>query len=143
MKLRHIAALALAVLLMGCDNSEDARAAETRSRLAGSWLREVEADGVRVRRVLALDEGGKFSERALIVTADGRETREEHAGKWTYDGTNLKRKYTHMNGRQVGGGRMVYATYELKSFTRSEFLAKDHVGGRELSYGRVQAGTLP
>src|SRR5688500_8094099 len=71
---------------------------ETEDLLQGTWLREYSADGTRVRRILVLAPGGAFRESARVVDAAGAVTEFAHEGTWLYDGTNLKRKYTLVNG---------------------------------------------
>lgn len=134
--------LALAILA-GCDNPESARVDDTRSKLTGTWLRETEADGSKLRRVLALGGNGKFIERMLITHSDRAAEKREFAGEWSYDGTNLKRRYLQENGRQFSGGTMRYATFPIGSITQSELVINDNIAGREVSYRRVAEGAQP
>ncbi len=102
-------ALALAglALLGGCDRpgpatpSHEAAANQPETveeRLQGSWLREDQAGGIQARRILVLEADGDFRESVRITDAAGAVTERQHAGTWFFDGTNLKRKYTMMNG---------------------------------------------
>jgi hypothetical protein len=111
--------------------------------LPGAWLREYSADGVRVRRVLTLDADGTFQESVRAVDAQGAETRFEHEGTWLYDGTNLKRKYTLMNGKPPSRLNVPFATFEIKFETRNEFRGVDHVHRNKVLYRRVAFDERP
>ncbi|OOG42239.1 hypothetical protein [Polaromonas sp. A23] len=135
-----LVALALAA---GCDNEESARTDETRAKLVGTWLREAESGGVKSRRVLSLSQDGKFADRIHATAADGQSERLDYAGEWSYDGTNLKRRYLQENGRQFSGGKIRYATQPLVSVSSSELVTRDNAGGIELVYQRAPEGTQP
>ncbi len=134
----------LTSLLAACNDapgelSQDA----AQDRLPGTWLREFEEKGVRVRRVLVLEADGKFRELVRITDAGGSVTEQTHAGSWLYDGTNLKRKYTLMNGRPPSAPTVPFAAFELKFPSRNEFIGIDNIHRREVRYQRVQPETLP
>jgi hypothetical protein len=96
-----------------------------------------------VRRVLQLEGGGAFRESVRIADAQGRITRLEHEGTWLYDGTNLKRKYTLMNGRPPSRLNVPFATFEVDFQGRNDFVGVDHVHRVRVEYRRVPPGTLP
>ena len=108
----------------------------------GTWLREIDAPIGKGRRVLVLTADGKFSEELLAHLKDGRTGRETRGGEWTYDGTNLKCRYTQENGRQLSGN-FNFATFELTKLTTSEFEGRNHAQGEEIRYVRVAPGTTP
>ena len=130
-------------LLAGCDNIESARIEETRTKLAGTWLRTSDFENARVRRVLVLSGDGKFIDGARVTTAGRPEERRELAGEWSYDGMNLKRRYLEENGRKFSGGKIRYATFRLLSVDASELVLDDNIEGRKVSYQRVPEGTQP
>lgn len=120
------------------------RAALDRAELLrGSWLREYSEDGVRVRRLLDLSADGAFHETVRVVDATGRVTDFVHEGTWLYDGTNLKRKYTLMNGKPPSRLNVPFATFEIAFGSRNDFVGIDHVHGHRIEYHRVAADTLP
>ena len=134
----------VALLLMtGCENAESLRIEETRTKLVGTWLREDSSEGGKTRRVLSLGADGKFVDRILITSEDGRSERREFAGEWSFDGKNLKRRFLQENGRQYSGGGMRYATFALVSIGSSEFVVNDNIVGREASYRKTAEGTQP
>jgi hypothetical protein len=143
MKLTFFPALLMVVLMAGCDNAESVRMDETRAQLVGTWLREVESGSMKSRRVLSLSQEGKFVDRIQATAAGGQSERLDYAGEWSYDGTNLKRRYLQENGRQFSGGKIRYATQPLVSVSSSELVTKDNVAGVELVYHRVLEGTQP
>lgn len=96
-------------------------------RLPGTWLREHVEQGVRSRRLLHLDPGGTFREQVRLVSAGGEASEHEHAGTWLYDGTNLKRKYTLMNGEPPSRLKLPFATFEIRFESRDEFVGTDHI----------------
>jgi hypothetical protein len=110
-------------------------------RLPGTWLREQVDQGVRSRRLLHLDARGGFREQVRIVSATGAVSEHEHAGTWLYDGTNLKRKYTLMNGRAPSRLNLPFATFELRFETRNEFVGRDHIHRNTVRYQRVPPET--
>ncbi len=137
--------IVLCALLAACDDPPAESAAElVQQRLAGTWLREYEEQGTQVRRILVLEPGGHFRENSSLV-APGAAARQDASGegKWSFDGTNLKRRYTRINGRPTSHPFMPYATFELSFPSRLEFVGVDHVRHREVHYRRVPDGTEP
>jgi hypothetical protein len=106
-------------------------------------LREYEEEGVKVRRVLVLESGGRFLEMSRITELNASAAQHSHAGDWLFDGTNLKRRYTSVDGRQPAAPTMPYVTFELKFPSRNEFVGIDRVRRREVQYRRVAEGTAP
>ena len=134
------ALLALAVLLAACEGPQPQDAEQ---RLYGTWLREFDEHGIRSRRVLVLRPDGVFHESVRIVDASGAVTEQAHEGTWFYDGTNLKRKYTLMNGRAPSRLNLPFATFEIRFETRNEFTGVDHIHGNRIVYRRVAEETKP
>ena len=144
MRRRRSIGFLLAGLLQACgDAPADLSNEAIQERLPGTWLREFEERGVRVRRVLVLENDGKFRERVRITDAVGAVTEQNHAGTWIYDGTNLKRKYSLMNGKPPSAPTVPFAAFELKFPSRHEFIGIDNIHQREVRYQRVQPDTLP
>jgi hypothetical protein len=115
--------------------------ADVADRLPGTWLREQVEQGVRSRRLLHLDADGTFRERVRIVSARGEVSQHEHAGHWFYDGTNLKRKYTLMDGRPPSRLNLPFATFEIRFESRDEFVGTNHVYRSTVRYERVAPDT--
>lgn len=134
--------LACASALVGCEDAQTVKAEEAKQKLVGTWLREISAEGANGRRVLVLAEDGKFSEVLVAEFGDGRKGRNERAGEWAFDGKNLKRRYTHEDGRQLSGN-FHFVTFEIVALSRTEFEGKNHVQGEEIRYRKVPAGTGP
>ena len=133
-----------AALTSACHSPpDDSSAQATRQRLVGTWLREYEEEGVKVRRVLVLESGGRFIEMSRITELNTSAAQHSHTGDWLFDGTNLKRRYTSVDGRQPAAPAMPYATFELKFPSRNEFVGIDRVRRREVQYRRVADGTTP
>ena len=110
-------------------------------RLPGTWLREHDEQGVRSRRLLRLEPGGSFSEQVRIESASGEVSEHDHAGTWFFDGTNLKRKYSQMNGRSPSRLNLPFVTFEIRFETRNEFVGVDHIHRNTVRYRRVQPET--
>ena len=121
----------------------DDPADEIRARLAGTWLRDYELEGTRVRRILVLREDGEFRELSRTLGPAEAGALHQHEGHWSYDGTNLKRRYTRMDGRLPSAPIVPFATLQLRLDSRHEFTGIDNVRGRDLRYHRVPVGTLP
>jgi len=120
------------------------RAAQDREDLLrGTWLREYSERGVQVRRVLELGRGGAFHESVRVADRAGHVTEFEHEGTWLYDGTNLKRRYTRMNGEPPSRLRVPFATFEVDFESRNDFIGVDHVHGHRIEYRRVPDDTQP
>ncbi|MBC7436771.1 MAG: hypothetical protein H7332_11965 [Bdellovibrionales bacterium] len=133
---RHFIFLAPAcAALAACEQSPDA-ADDTRDQLVGTWLREIEEGGVKARRVLVLQTNGKFTETTRITAADGAEKLVTGEGDWLFDGRNFKRRYA-----RVDGGRIQFATFEVKFPSRTEFIGVDNVRKVQVTYRRVVDGT--
>ncbi len=136
--------------LAACDNTAtsasvgsptDSQVQTVQGDLPGSWLREYQERGIRVRRLLMLDADGQFSEQVRITDASGAVTEQTHSGTWLYDATNLKRKYTRMNGQPPSRLNLPFAAFELRFLSKNEFLGLDRVHGNEVRYRRVQPET--
>jgi hypothetical protein len=136
---RQLLWFALLALAGGCD--EPPGDAPVRDTLVGTWLREYRQDGVPVRRVLVLEADGHFSEtwRAGPPTAEAH----ANAGDWLFDGTNLKRHYTRVDGEKPARPLLPFATFELKFASRNDFTGLDRVHGNVVEYHRVADGTQP
>ena len=111
--------------------------------LRGTWLREYSEQGFHVRRILALAPDGSFHETVRATDPAGQATEYIHAGTWLYDGTNLKRKYTSMNGRPPSRLNLPFATFQIAFESRNEFLGMDHIHRNQVRYRRVPAETQP
>lgn len=98
---------------------------------------------MKVRRVLVLQPGGQFQELARAAATGPDAAEHSHIGEWLFDGTNLKRRYTLMDGRQPSAPMVPYATFEIRFASRNEFIGLDRVHKREVRYRRVDDGTLP
>ncbi len=112
-------------------------------RLQGSWRRDSSEDGVRSRHLLVLAADGTFREAVRVTGADGVQTRFVHQGTWLFDGTNLKRKYTSMNGKPPSRLNLPFATFQLAFQGRNEFVGIDHIHGNRIRYERVAPGAEP
>ena len=132
----------LAALAAGCDSAPDP-ADEVRERLVGTWLRDYVDNGTRVRRVLVLEPHGRFREMSRSLGPQELGTRHAHEGDWLYDGTNLKRRYTLMDGEPVSAPTMPFAAFQIHFTGSHEFRGVDNVRRRELRYRRAPAGTEP
>jgi hypothetical protein len=139
------------LLLAGCDNTAtsatpgaptDSEQAAMQQDLQGSWLREYEEGGIRAKRLLVLAANGSFSEMVRVTDAAGAVTEHRHEGTWLYDGTNLKRKYTSMDGRPPSRLNLPFAAFEVKFVSKNEFVGVDNVHHNEVRYHRVQPETL-
>ena len=129
-------------VLLACDSAPyDASADEVQRRLVGSWLRDYQQDGARVRRMLVLDADGHFTETARVVDAAGAVSEHLHAGQWLFDGVNLKRKYTSVDGRPPSRLTLPYATFALRFESNREFTGRDNLRKREVRYQRVDDGS--
>ena len=144
MQRRQSISIALAgLLLAACNNAPTGLSEEAvQDRLPGTWLREFEEDGIRVRRILVLETDGRFHEMTRITDASGAITEHTHAGQWLYDGTNLKRKYTSMDGKLPSRLNLPFVALELKFESKNEFIGTDRVHKNEARYRRVQPETL-
>jgi hypothetical protein len=136
-----VVALLLGIGLGGCEDPEGLKATETAEKLVGTWLREIEGPDAKARRILVLHADGTFSETLVAVFLDGHKVKEERSGDWIFDGRNLKRRYTHHDGRPIGN--YVFVTFELTSFSGREFEGKNHLQREEIRYRRVAEGTAP
>ena len=148
MRRRLCIVIALASLLQACSNAStdasiDAPDEIVQQRLLGTWLREFEENGIRVRRILVLESDATFRETSRVTDAQGGVTEHSHAGGWLYDGTNLKRKYTLMNGQPPSRLNLPFATFEIRFETRNEFVGMDHIHGNRIRYEKVAPETEP
>lgn len=116
-------------------------AQETTELLAGTWLREYREEGVQVRRLLVLQARGDFREVSRIVATNGKVQDFVNEGTWLYDGTNLKRRYTSLNGKPPSRLNVPFVTFEVRLESRNAFAGVDHIHRRTIRYERVPSGT--
>lgn len=128
-----------AALTASCDDSSLKPADNVRQRLVGRWLEELSVDGVQIRSIVTLDRDGTFIEVEKILEASGMTKQETHAGEWSFDGVNFKRKYTSLNGQSLTNAQFGYATYAVKSFEKDVFVGLDNVRKRETRFSRTDA----
>jgi hypothetical protein len=138
-----VLSLILALLATGCEPTADAQTSEIRERLVGTWLRDYDENGTHVRRILVLAPDGHFQEVSRTLGPDEAGTRHEHEGDWVYDGTNLKRKYTRIDGKPPGAPTVPFAAFQIEFSGSHDFTGIDNVRHRELRYHRVPDGTMP
>ncbi len=131
-------------VLSGCgsppDESPQQKVVE---RLVGTWLREYHDQGTQVRRVLVLQSDGSFDEHSVVTDSRQVFAKNAHHGLWRFDGTNLKRRYTSVNGQPPAAPMVPFATIELHFDSPDEFTGIDRVRGRKMVYHRVVEGTQP
>lgn len=138
------AALLLVALVAACVRPpEDSRSQEVRRQLTGTWLREYQEGQVLVRRILVLEPSGRFTEAVLASEADGGVVRNRHSGEWHFDGLNLKRRYTLIDGRKPSAPVFPYAAFQVSFESRRVFVGTDNVRRRQVRYERVTEGTQP
>ena len=143
-QLRLCAALLLASALAACGMpASDSQAEQVQLQLTGTWLRDYEENGARVRRVLVLAPDGHCEEMSNATQADAILARHQHSGDWYFDGINLKRRYTLIDGQKPIAPSLPYVALAVSFASRNEFIGTDHVRRRELRYQRVADGTLP
>lgn len=114
-----------------------------RQRLVGTWLREYEQDGTRVRRILVLQDNGTFTETYRVDGQADAALSPGHTGTWLFDGTNLKRHYQFIDGKQATRASVLFAALDIRFSGKHEFTGTDHVRKRSVRYARVEAGTVP
>ena len=138
-----IVLLALWLSASGCQPASDSSTGETQERLVGTWLRDYDENGTRIRRILVLGADGRFREMSLSLGPSEDGAHHEHEGEWVYDGTNLKRRYTRMDGTPPSAPTVPFAAFQIQFTGSHEFTGTDNVRHRELRYRRVADGTLP
>ena len=116
---------------------------DPQQRLVGTWLREYDENTIHIRRVLVLGPHENFDESSRDVVAGQADALHHHSGRWLFDGTNLKRHYTRLDGKPLGAPTVPFATFELRFESSHEFIGIDHVHQRQIRYRRVPDGTLP
>lgn len=143
------ALLALGVLWVTCQNwqlgssAATVRINDTRVELEGTWLREYTTQGVRVRHVLTLEPGGAFRETGRVVEPSGAVTTYVHEGVWLYDGKNLKRRYTLIDGKPPPLLSEPVASFQIAFASQDEFKGSDPMHGFRIDYRRVDPDTQP
>jgi hypothetical protein len=129
--------------LAACSDADTQRRDGIASRLVGTWLEEVEEDGLKLRRVLSLEKDGTFQQAITVAGPDGSVRTEVIAGDWFFDGETFKRRYLTVNGKRVSG--IQFASYQVVSLTDAELACVNHLveGKRSIKFQRVAGGTRP
>jgi hypothetical protein len=117
--------------------------ADATELLPGTWLREYAVQGLQVRRTLVLGAGGAFREAVRMTDAAGEVKEYAHEGTWLYDGRNLKRKYSSVNGEPPSRRNLPFATFEITFASRNEFTGVDHIHHNRVVYRRVAPDASP
>jgi hypothetical protein len=76
-----------------------------------------------------------------VEDASGAVTTFRHEGSWLYDGTNLKRRYTLINGRPPSRLNVPFVTFQITFVSRNEFTGTVHIHGNRVSYHRFAPET--
>jgi hypothetical protein len=127
-----LAAVAIG-LLAGCDG--DAR----RSKLAGTWQRNLAFDSGNGRATIVLDREGKFTERVEICDSGTDEAKTiPYAGLWLTDGDTFTLRYLEEDGRHYSGRYVRFTTLFLTSVTHERLIGRDELGSRTVTYERVE-----
>lgn len=129
-----------AALLAGC---QDAGTQQTKARLVGTWTSESSSQAGVTRRTLSLQADGRVKDTVHITAPTGVSATEIREGEWFFDGVNLKRKYTYIDGKPLTNAHFIYETQELKSITDSELVASSNVGRGTLKLERETTGGHP
>ena len=135
MRAARVLVLASVVLLGAC---EDDRVRETKARLVGTWFAESEVQGTRVQRELTLAPDGAAKEITRTRTANGASASETREGEWFFDGVNVKRKYTFIDGKPLTNAYFIYETQTLQSVTDTELVGTSTVGAGTIRLVRVR-----
>ena len=127
----------VACLLAAC---EDRQIRGVKARLVGTWFVESQEHGGIARRTLTLEANGHVKDTVRLVAPSGASDVQSREGEWFFDGVNLKRKYTYVDGKPLTNAHFIYETYELKSVTASELVASSNVGRGEVHLKRDESG---
>jgi hypothetical protein len=139
---RLFTVLAAATALAACDQAgQEVADSDMRDKLVGTWLREINEGEFKVRRVLVLQSTGGFNETTRVTDGEGVSRTGTADGYWVFDGINFKRKYTRVDNGELSGGRITFATFQIKSVSPREFTGVDNVRNIEVTYRRVDEGT--
>lgn len=130
-------------LVLGLAACEDPQQRDVKERLVGTWLAESPAHGGSVRRVLTLEQGGRVTETIRTSAPGGATESQSREGEWFFDGVNLKRKYTYVDGKPLTNAHFIYETHELKSVTESELVAASSVGRGDVRLKKDRSGPQP
>lgn len=145
-----LCALAFAAVLASCDRPPALQAAgfhagspaDVQQALVGTWLREDRAGkGLQTRRLLVLAPDGQFSEQVRVIDPEGEASEYWREGTWLYDGMNLKRRYTVLQGQLPTRLSLPFATFQISFPSRHEFVGVDHVHRNRIAYRRVPEDT--
>lgn len=135
-----LSVLFVASLVAAC---EDPQLGAVKKLLVGTWFVESKEQGGITRRVLTLETDGDLRESVQTLTPSGGSSSESREGEWFFDGVNLKRKYTYVDGKPLTNAHFVYETHELKSVTASELVASSRVGRGEMRLKRESSRGRP
>ncbi|MEJ8853156.1 hypothetical protein WKW79_01165 [Variovorax robiniae] len=144
--MRVVLSLLLALLLAclaACDPSRPAATANLRAQLIGTWLSESEEEGIRTCTVLELAEPGEFREIEKIDDGKGSPREVRTSGEWSFDGTNLKRKYTRRQGQPLPMNYFATTGYAIHMTSNDRFVGVDNLRHRSVSFERTSTNVCP
>jgi hypothetical protein len=127
---------------VGCSDSSKHNVEDVQQRLIGRWLEEFSNEGIHIKNIVTLDQAGNFTELGKSFELSGATKEEKRAGEWSFDGVNLKRKYTSLNGRLLINAQFGYVTHAVKSLKQNEFIGVDNIKAQEIRFSRVSKSDL-
>lgn len=130
-------------LLASCNDSTSLGEKEIEKKLTGTWASKYEDQEGKTRVVTELAQDGSFFETEKRIAPSREDEKTLHAGEWSFDGKNFKRKYTKLEGKPLPNSKFGYATYAIQSLKEDEFIGIDNIRGETILFSRVPSGTLP
>jgi hypothetical protein len=131
------------VFLSSCDKSSHSREDDIRQKLVGTWISEYSDEGGKSRTVTELSQDGGFREVEKTVNSSGEVKEATHAGDWSFDGMNFKRKYTSLEGRPLPNSQFGFATYAVTMSGSDKFVGVDNIRKLTIRFVRATSGARP
>ncbi|MEJ8850961.1 hypothetical protein [Variovorax rhizosphaerae] len=141
--LRPLLLAFLAACLAACDPSRPAAIANARAQLVGTWLSESDEGGIRTRTVIALAGSGEFDEFEKTDDGKGSIREMQTGGEWSFDGTNLQRKYTRKQRQALPLNHFASTSYAIHWKGADSFFGVDTLWHRTISFSRANNGVRP
>jgi len=112
-------------------------------KLIGTWVSEFDDRSNKSRVVTELVKDGSFRETETIFKSSGEVDISLHAGDWSFDGANFKRKYTSLEGRPLSNSQFGYVTYAVQEFGGDNFIGIDNIRTLTVRFSRVLVNAKP
>lgn len=138
-----LALFSVLALLVSCGKSNNPSDIDAEKKFVGIWSSDVDYDGLKNNIITSLAPDGTFHEVEKIFNENKSVEEVRHAGDWSFDGVNLKRRYTRKNGKPLTNAQFGYITFAVREYQSGSFIGVNNIEQRSVKFTRINAESHP